>query len=129
MNELDSKEWQAKVTNWLKRNKIKFEVDENNYSTEIKLDYYLNIKFDHKEFRGLRGCLYPTSRAEGQPCYVKVLDGRKWTDEFISWAKENGVYEFNGYHCAQWGTWKFGRFTSMREFGKLIRKLLTYKEK
>ena len=118
-----------KIIAWLKRNKIVYTIKDNkvvlfndsNGSVELVFNY------DRSTPKAPRGCLIPTSAAEGSEFYVKVGDWGKWINEFLVWAKDRGYYEYNHYNCAQWGTWKFGNFISMSFFGVFIKKILALK--
>ena len=122
-----------KVISWLKKNKINYTIEESSMYTTVKLfrgaTGSVELIFNPSMFvaQSLPRCARPSHAAEGSDFYVKVGDWGKWINEFIAWAKDRGYYEYNHYHCAQWGTWKFGNFISMSFFGAFIKKIITLK--
>ena len=122
-----------KIIAWLKRNKINYTIEESSMYTTVKLfrdaTGSVELIFNPSMFvaQSLPRCARPSHAAEGSDFYVKVGDWGKWINEFIAWAKDRGYYEYNHYHCAQWGTWKFGNFISMPFFGAFIKKIIALK--
>lgn len=116
-----------KIIAWLKRNKIVYTIKDNRIVLFNDDNGCVEFVFNSGIYNAPRGCLSPSSAAAGSDFYVKIGDWGKWINEFIEWAKDRGYYEYNHYHCAQWGTWKFGNFISMSFFGVFIKKILALK--
>lgn len=118
-----------KIIAWLKRNKIDYTIKDNIIVLFHDANGCVEFVFNsgRSTYKAPRGCLIPSSAADDSDFYVKVGDWGKWINEFIKWAKDRGYYEYNHYHCAQWGTWKFGNFISMSFFGVFIKKILALK--
>ena len=118
-----------KILAWLKRNNIVYSIKDNRIVLFDDSNGKVELVFNPDRItpKAPRGVLMPTSAADGSDFYVKVGDWGKWIDEFIAWAKDRGYYEYNHYHTAQWGTWKFGNFISMSFFGVFIKKSIALK--
>lgn len=118
-----------KIIAWLKRNKIAYIIKDNIIVLFNDSNGCVKFVFNsgRSTYNAPRGVLMPSSAADGSDFYVQVGDWGKWINEFIDWAKDRGYYEYNHYHCAQWGTWKFGNFISMSFFGIFIKKILSLK--
>lgn len=111
-----------KIVAWLKRNKIDYTVKDNRIVLFHDANGCVEFVFNSGRsiYKAPRGCLMASSAADGSDFYVEIGDWGKWINEFLDWAKDRGYYEYNHYHCAKWGTWKFGNFISMSFFGIFI---------
>jgi len=118
-----------KIIAWLKRNKIDYTIKDNRIVLFHDANGCVEFVFNSGKsiYNAPRGCLMASSAADGSDFYVEIGDWGKWINEFLDWAKDRGYYEYNHYHCAQWGTWKFGNFISMSFFGVFIKKILALK--
>lgn len=115
-----------KIIAWLKRNKINYSIKDNKIVLFNDANGSVELVFNYDSItpKAPRGCLIPSSAADGSDFYVKIGDWGKWINTFIDWAKERSYHECNNYHCAQWGTWKFDNFISFSFLTVFLKKAI-----